>query len=189
MIRNRQVNHFFLTDKPRDIKYRFSYDKEFTVKEKLKWRERWLKGEISLECACGKRFAINRAGSIYYPAGDGETKPHSNFCKRGKSSSHIATGHGKTNEKWIVLHVPEMPLPMTQRFETGKEERLLAQRLVEPYPMTNTGSLKHKTGKKWVNVNGKETHMNRLLVETVAEFKSKKSECRYSISDTPHCLI
>lgn len=172
----RQVNHFFLTDKPRNRKYRFSYDKDFTVEEKLKWRERWLKGDIELECGCGKPFAINRGGSIYYPASEEEqeAKPHAQYCTRGKSSS---SGVGDNPKKrWILLRLPEIPENPNQRFHAVDEEKLLAERLVDAYPMTRTESLKKKTGRKWVEVNGKESHIHSVLVETIQELREKKAE-------------
>lgn len=173
----RQVNHFFLTDKPRNRRYRFSYDKDFTVEEKLKWRERWLKGDIELECGCGKPFAINRGGSIYYPASeDGEeTKPHARYCSRGKNYASGAGNGMPKKERWIVLRLPELPTHPNQRIHAGDDERKLAERLVEPYPMTRTESLKKKTGRKWVEVNGKESHIHSVLVETIQELKEKKA--------------
>ena len=172
----RQVNHFFLTDKPRNKRYRFSYDKDFTVEEKLKWRERWLKGDIELECGCGKPFAINRGGSIYYPATEEgvEAKPHAKHCTRGKSYASGAEDSPK-KKRWILLRLPEIPENPNQRFHAVDEERLLAERLVEPYPMTRTESLKKKTGRKWVEVNGKESHIHSVLVETIQELKEKKA--------------
>lgn len=175
MQKTREVNHFFLIDKSRSKQYRFSYEKEFTVDEKLKWRERWLKGELAFECGCGKPFAINRAGSIYYPANGEEAKSHATYCKRGKSASSGTGESGNPVKRWIVLHVPAIPVQAARWFDAVDEERLLAERLVDPYPMTQMGSLKHKTGRKWVEVNGKTVHMNSLLVETTPELKLKKA--------------
>lgn len=178
MMKNRQVNHFFLTDKPRNRKYKFSYDKDFSLEEKLKWRERWTRGEIELECGCGKPFAINRGGAIYYPVREGEpeTKPHAKHCSRGKSGVMTGENKGQKKDRWIVLRLPPIPNQPNEKVQAVDEERKLAERLVEPYPMTRTESLKTKTGRKWVEVNGKEAHMNSLLVETIPELKGKTPE-------------
>lgn len=173
----KQLNYFHLTDKSRDKTYRFSYDKSFSIEEKMKWRERWQKGEIELVCGCGKAFAINRAGSIYYPvkeAGE-EQKPHGANCSRGKNGKSTSSATSQKKERKIVLILPEIPTHPNQSCTPGCEERLLAEKLVEPYPFTTIESIKNKTGRKWVELKEKQAHINSILVESLEDLRLKKA--------------
>lgn len=174
----KQLNYFLLTDKLRDKTYRFSYSKPFTLEEKMKWRERWKKGEIELVCGCGKPFAINRGGAIYYPAIEGATekKPHGASCSRGKLVNSKTTSTSQKKGRKIVLSLPNIPASPNQSCAPGCEERLLAEKLVEPYPMTTIESIKNKTRYKWVELKEKQVHINSVLVESIAELRLKKAE-------------
>jgi hypothetical protein len=173
----KQLNYFHLTDKSRDKTYRFSYDKSFSIEEKMKWRERWQKGEIELVCGCGKAFAINRAGAIYYPVKEAgvEQKPHGANCSRGKNGKSTSSSTSQKKERKIVLILPKIPTHPNQSCTPGCEERLLAEKLVEPYPFTTIQSIKNKTGRKWVELEEKQAHINSVLVESLEDLRLKKA--------------
>lgn len=165
----REVNHFILTNTKSQKSYRFSYDRVYTVEEKMIWRKQWLKGMITLQCGCGKAFGINKRGAIYYPASE-EKQEHASHCRKAKENdSRLRV---PVESFCLIPSIPRHPrdIPIDHCKEASVVEDWIACH------GRNRSSFKGFLQKK-VATNGEETlPVTRVLVERREDIQEKKPD-------------
>lgn len=165
----REVNHFILTNTKSQKSYRFSYDRVYTVEEKMNWRKQWLKGMITLRCGCGKVFGINKRGAIYYPASE-EKQEHAGHCRKAKEKTSMLQ---IPVESFCLL--PPIPRHPKDILVESCEEAHVIERWIAYYGR-NRSSFKGFLQKKMATSGEKNLPVTNILVERRKDLQAKKPE-------------